>query len=366
MTTAIPTSGAPTEPGFDTEAVEQGFDGPPLSRVTLRNGRGMEMVVFNRGGIIQSLIVPDRDGLLADVTLGFDTIDEYAGDTNYFGALVGRYANRIAGGRFEIDGVEYQLPRNNGNNHLHGGPSGFHTREWNATPFVRDNVVSVLLERTSVDGEEGYPGALDVSVTYSLTPVGELICDYHAVTTKPTPVNLTQHSYWNLAGHDVGDVLDHELQLNASHYTPVDPELIPLGTHRAVEGTAFDFRRLRTVGSCIDEQDEQLRIAHGYDHNFVRDQSADAFRHAAQLIEPASGRVMDVFTTEPGIQLYTGNMIQKDVPGKGGARYRRHSGLCLETQHFPDSPNRSDFPNTILYPGEEYRSRTVFRFSVQT
>ena len=358
------TVGGTVEPGFEI----QPFDSAGLSttRIVLRNGAGIEMTVLSLGCTIQSLIVPDRDGLLADIVLGYDSAAEYLTNQGYFGAVVGRYANRIANGRFSIDGRDVQVDTNDGPNHLHGGHAGFDRQEWDASPFVENGNIGVHFTRRSPDGEGGFPGNLDVQVGYTLTPDGELHCEYVATTDSPTVVNMSQHSYWNLAGHDVGDALDHELQIPATEYLPVDGTLIPLRHAAVVDGTAFDFRSPQTIGAHIDDDLGQLRLSHGYDHNFVLDRHADGeLALAARLREPSSGRVLEILTSEPGLQLYAGGMIPRDLAGKGGINYRRHSGVALETQHFPDSPNRPEFPTVLLQPGETYRSRTVYRFLVE-
>jgi len=331
---------------------------------TLESAAGVAARVIPYGGIVMSLRVPDRHGAAADVVLGFDEPGAYRSEHPYFGALVGRYANRIAGGRFTLDGAEYPLACNNGPNHLHGGTAGFDRALWEPEPFEGGDRRGVTLRHTSVAGDEGYPGTLDTRATYTLTDAGELIIDYHAVTDAPTPVNLTHHGYFNLAGHDAGDVLDHVLTIDAERFTPVDAALIPTGELRPVEGTPFDFREPARIGARIDEDDGQLRVAGGYDHNFVlrKRGAADRPTLAARVVEPDSGRVLEVLTTEPGLQLYTGNFLD-GIPGKDGATYGPRSGLALETQHFPDSPNRPAFPATILRPGAEYVSRTIFRFT---
>lgn len=341
-------------------------DGQQVSIFTLTNDNGVEARVINLGGIIVSLKVPDRNGEFDDVALGFDSLEGYVDEHPYFGAIIGRYGNRIANGQFTIDGETYQLPVNNGPNSLHGGLRGFDKVVWDAEPFENERGQGLILSYTSADGEEGYPGNLQVRVTYTLTNDDELVFDYHAVTDQATPVNLTQHSYFNLAGNGSGDVLDHEVTLNASRMTAVDSTLIPTGELRPVEGTPFDFRQPTPIGERIEADDEQLRIAGGYDHNFVIDRSEeDSLVLAARVTEPTSGRVMEVLTTEPGVQFYTGNFLDGSLTGKDGALYETRTGFCLETQHFPDSPNQPSFPNTILRPGEEYRSTTVFRFGVE-
>ena len=334
-----------------------------MTLFTLTNARGMEVRFASVGGVILSVQVPDRNGAMADVVLGYDAPDDYQTDRYYFGAIVGRYANRIANGAFSIDGHAYALAKNDGPNHLHGGIRGFHRAEWIVEPFTDVARSGAVLSRLSPAGEEGYPGNLQVAVTYTLTDRNELIFDYLATTDAPTPVNLTQHSYFNLAGHDRGDILGHQLTLNASRFTPVNATLIPTGALRAVVGTPFDFTATHAIGARIDVADEQLQFGHGYDHNFVIDRAAaTTLTLAARVAEPSSGRMLEVHTTEPGIQLYTGNWLDGSMPGKRGHAYGRRCGLALETQHFPDSPNQEQFPPTILRPGEEYRSRTVYRF----
>ena len=338
-------------------------DGRDVEMHTLTNARGMEACVLGYGGIIQSLRVPDAGGHLIDVTPGYDTLEGYLADTRYFGALIGRYANRIAGGHFELDGTSYDVSRNHGDNLLHGGISGFSRVVWMAEPFAGRSTTGVVLSHVSEEGDDGFPGTLSVRVTYSLSDDNELRFDYFATTDAPTPVNLTQHMYVNLAGHQSADVLDHELQLSASSFTPVDASLLPTGEVRRVAGTAFDFTSTRTVGSRITAEDPQLALAAGYDHNFIIDGvSPGALVHAATLRHPATGRTMEIETTEPGIQFYSGNHIAGGPVGKGGFVYGRHSSLALETQHFPDSPNHPSFPSTILRPGAEFNSTTVYRF----
>ena len=329
---------------------------------TLSNVRGMEVRFIAYGGAIVSIRVPDRNGVFADVTPGFDSPNDYANDGRFFGALIGRYANRIAGARFTLDGRQYALTSNEGENQLHGGPNGFHRATWQVAQSDRSKAV---LSHRSPDGDQGFPGPLDARVTYAVTDDNELIVDYSAIADAPTPVNLTQHAYFNLAGHDAGDILDHELTLGASHFSPVDASLIPVDAMRSVEGTPFDFRTPHRIGERIDQSNEQLSIGHGYDHNFVIDRSGDGeLAFAARVHEPRSGRVLEIFTTEPGVQFYSGSGVGSDRAGKGGYVYARTAAFALEPQHFPDSPNRLDFPSTILRPGEEYRSRTVYRFSI--
>jgi aldose 1-epimerase len=331
--------------------------------ITLKNSRGMEVRAVPYGGIITSIRVPDHDGRLDDVVLGYDTAESYEkNNAPFMGAIIGRYGNRIAKGMFVLDGQPFHLATNNGPNHLHGGNKGFDKVVWNAEEFRNAEGTGVAFRYTSRDGEEGYPGTLTVRVTYTLTEGNELIVDYFATSDKPTPVNLTQHSYFNLTGV-ARDVLDHEVTIDADRFTPVDASLIPTGVLRPVDGTPFDFRHSAAIGSRIDQDNEQLKFAMGYDHNFVVNRSGEGLVHAARVFEPSTGRVLDVSTTEPGVQFYTGNFLDGTITGKSGRVYSRRFGFCLETQHFPDSPNQPQFPSTILRPGSEYRSRTVFAFS---
>ena len=339
-------------------------DGVPVDLYTFTNANGVEVRAMTYGGIILSLRVPDREGRLGDVVLGFDTLGGYLQDSPYFGAIVGRYGNRIARGRFALEGKPYTLAVNNGPNALHGGRKGFDKVVWRAEPFKKDDGVGVVFLYTSPDGEEGYPGRLETTVTYTLNDANALRIDYHAVADKATPVNLTQHTYFNLAG--AGDILSHELMLKASRFTPVDATLIPTGELRRVEGTPLDFRTPRAIGARIDADDEQIRFGGGYDHNFVLERAADdPLPLAARVYEAGSGRVLEVYTTQPGLQFYSGNFLDGTLTGKAGTVYRRRTGFCLETQHFPDSPNHPDFPSTILQPGKEYRQRAVYAFSVR-
>lgn len=339
-------------------------DGKAVEVYTLTNARGMQVRAITYGAIIQAIRVPDRSGRLADVTLGYDSLPGYLGDSPYFGAVVGRYANRIARGRFTLEGRTYRLATNNGPNSLHGGVKGFDKVLWRARSFQRGDSVGVTFERTSPDGDEGYPGTLRVSVTYALTPANELVVDYTATTDQPTPVNLSQHSYFNLAGEGSGDILKHLLTINADRYTPVDSTLIPTGELASVAGTPFDFRKPTAVGARIGQPDTQLRYGKGYDHNFVLNRNGTGLVHAAHVLDPASGRTLDISTTEPGVQFYSGNFLDGTIRGKSGHVYGHRSAIVLETQHFPDSPNHPNFPSTILEPGRELRSRTVFAFGV--
>jgi aldose 1-epimerase len=321
----------------------------------------MEARVMTYGAIIVSLQTPDRTGKLADVVLGFDNLDGYLHDPPYFGAIVGRYANRIAKGRFTLDGVTYQLPQNNGQNSLHGGVRGFDKVVWTATPFERTDGVGVVLTYVSPDGDQGYPGTLRTQVTYTLADSGALSVDYRATTDKATPINISQHSYFNLTGAQ-RDILDHVLTLNADGYTPVDSTLIPTGEIAPVAGTPFDFRTPTAIGARVNADDQQLRNGRGYDHNWVLNRAASGLTHAVHVVEPTSGRTLDIYTTEPGLQFYSGNFLDGSIRGKGGVVYAHRFGIALETQHFPDSPNEPRFPSTILRPGSEFSSRTVFVF----
>ena len=350
-------------------------DGTAIELFTLTNAHGVEVKAVSYGGIIVSIRVPDRAGALGDVVLGHETLQAYVADNSpYLGAIVGRYGNRIAQGRFTLDGRVHQLTINDGPNHLHGGRKGFDKVAWVAEPVTGADGAAVRFTRTSPAGEEGYPGALAVSVTYTLTDANTLAFDYEATTDAPTIVNLTQHTYFNLAGQRerAGDgpaplatILDHVLQIAADRYTPVDATLIPTGELAPVEGTPFDFREGTPIGARIGADHEQLRRGRGYDHNWVLTRAGDGLAPAARLVEPTSGRTLEVATTEPGIQFYSGNFLDGSITGKGVRALSHRSGLCLETQHFPDSPNQPAFPSTVLRPGDTYRSRTVLTFGVQ-
>jgi aldose 1-epimerase len=329
---------------------------------TLSNDNGMAASITNYGGIIVSLSVPQKNGAPGDIVLGYDKLDAYVADKNYFGCIVGRFANRIAGGKFTIKSKEYALARNDGQNHLHGGPKGFHRALWKAEEIdVRDEV-GIKLSYLSKDGEEGYPGNLPVTVTYMLSSDNAFLIQYIAETDKSTVVNLTQHSYFNLAGAGRGDILGHELLINADAYTHAGPGLIPTGEIRSVEGTPLDFRKPQSIGARISDPYDQIAAAGGYDANWVLNKSGSLRKPAAVVLEKTSGRVMEVFTTEPGLQFYSGNFLT-GVSGKGGLSYPKHSGLCLEAQHFPDSPNRPEFPSTLLLPGMQYSQTTIYRFT---
>jgi aldose 1-epimerase len=340
-------------------------DGEAVESFTLTNAHGIELRAISYGGIIVSLRAPDRDGRLDDVVLGHDDLAGYLAKPSFFGALVGRYGNRIAGGRFTLDGRTYTLATNNGPNHLHGGVRGFDKRVWKAEPFERPGTAGLVLTRTSPDGEEGYPGNLAVRVTYTLTDRDEVGFEYFATTDKPTVVNLTQHSYFNLAGDGKRDVLGHELMIDADRFTPVDKTLIPTGVLAAVAGTPFDFRKPATIGARIGADDEQIRNGGGYDHNFVLKGGGDGSTPVIRVFEPTTGRTLDIATTEPGVQFYSGNFLDGSVTGKAGHVYGKRYGFCLETQHFPDSPNHAGFPSTVLRPGKEYRSKTVLKFGTR-
>jgi aldose 1-epimerase len=333
--------------------------GERVELYTLTNSKGVEAGITNFGGIVVSLKVPDRNGKLGDVVLGFDSLDGYLKGHPYFGAIIGRYGNRIAKGTFRLGGVEYTLARNNGENHLHGGIKGFDKVVWKAKRDGQRLELSYL----SKDGEEGYPGNLSVTVSYILNDNNELRIDYSATTDKSTVVNLTNHSYFNLAGQGEGDILGHNVMIDADRFTPVDKGLIPTGELRRVEGTPFDFRKPHAIGERVDAKDEQLALGNGYDHNFVLNGSAGSLRLAARVNESKSGRVMEVLTTEPGVQFYIGNFLDGTLKGKGGKVYQRRYGFCLETQHFPDSPNKPNFPSVVLNPGSRYSTTTVYRFS---
>jgi aldose 1-epimerase len=364
-----PQPGAPTlTPAAELTPFGTLASGQSAQLFTLKNAHGIEVQLTNYGGIITSLKTPDRAGRLSDIVLGYDNLAAYVANSPYFGAIVGRYANRIARGHFTLDGTTYTLAVNNGPNSLHGGLRGFDKVVWKARPFQNQEGQGVALDYTSPDGEEGYPGTLHATVTYTLTADNRLIVDYHATTDKATPINLSQHSYWNLAGNASRDILGHVLTINADATTPVDSTLIPTGEIASVDGTPFDFRTPTAIGARIDQrQNTQIRYGNGYDHNWVLNRGGaapDALVFAARVVEPTSGRTMEISTTEPGLQFYSGNFLDGTITGKGGAVYKFRYGLALETQHYPDSPNHPNFPSTILRPGQEYRSRTVFKFGV--
>jgi aldose 1-epimerase len=341
--------------------------GEPANLFMMRNAHGMQVRITNYGGIVVGLMVPDRDGHIDDVVLGFDSLDGYTNDrylteSPYFGALIGRYANHIGHALFHLNGKTYRLSANSGPHHLHGGMKGFDRAVWEATEGA-GREPSLTLTYTSQDGEEGYPGKLDVTVVYTLTDQNELRIDYLANTDRDTVVNLTHHGYFNLKGHGEGDILGHELQLIAEEFTPVDADLIPTGEVQSVSGTAFDFTKPTAIGARIESKDPQIDFGKGYDHNFLLTRRGQTLVMAARVSEPTTGRVMEVWTTAPAVQLYTVNGLKGNLTGKSGKVYGYRGAFCLEPQHFPDSPNNPQFPSTIVRPGTPYRSTTVFRFS---
>ena len=340
------------------------LDGAPVQIYTLTNKNGLEARITNYGGIVVSLQAPDRNGSMADVILGFDTLHDYlTSPSPYFGALVGRYGNRIGHARFSLDGVEYKLAANNGQNSLHGGVHGFNKAIWTPRELPDGGLELTYLSK---DGEEGYPGNLNVTVIYRLTDANELKIDYAATTDKETVLNLTNHAYFNLKGAGNGDILGHIVTLNADRFTPVDAGLIPTGELRDVSGTPFDFRKATAVGARIEQNDEQLKLGKGYDHNWVLNQNGATPSLAARVEEPSSGRVLEAFTDQPGVQFYTGNSLDGSIKGKSGKPFGRFSGLCLETQHFPDSPNKPGFPSTVVKPGHAFHSTTIYRFTTKS
>ena len=355
---------AQTKPAYveiRREAFQKEVDARPTDLYTLKNTSGMVVKITNQGAKIVQILVPDKNGQVGDVVLGYETVDQYVAGRASYGAIIGRYANRIAKGRFTLNGQEYQLPVNNGPNHLHGG-RGSHFRVFDAKQL---DDRSVRLAYVFKDGEEGYPGNTTLTVVYTLTDDQELKIAYEAVTDKPTVVNFTNHAFFNLAGEGKDDILGHELTINADRFTPIDATSIPTGELRAVTGTPFDFTRPMKIGARISDADEQLKFGTGYDHNYVLNRTGSGLSFAARLADPASGRVMEVYTTEPGIQLYTGNFNTGKAPndvGKGGKPYNFREAVCLETQHFPDSPNKASFPTTVLNPGQKFTSTTVYKF----
>jgi len=366
MTTLSP-AGAKSQSGSTTKkSFGKTPDGQPVDLFVLTNRNGAEVSITIYGGAVVSIKVPDGGGKLADVVLGYDTIDGYANDKSYFGALVGRYGNRIGHAQFMLDGKTYTLAKNNGDNSLHGGVKGFNKVVWTAKTLSKKDGQSLELSYLSKDGEEGFPGNLKVTVIYTLTDSNALRIEYSATTDKKTVLNLTNHSYFNLAGQGNGDILGHLLTIEADKFTPVDSGLIPTGELRDVAGTPFDFRKPTVIGARIDQQDEQLKLGGGYDHNFVLRRSAGSGESlAARVVEPTSGRVLEVWTTEPGVQFYTGNFLDGKSTGKGGTTYPKRAAFCLETQHFPDSPNQPKFPSVILNPGERYHTITTYKFSAE-
>jgi aldose 1-epimerase len=333
-------------------------NGQKVYSYTLTNSNGLKAEIINFGGTITKLYVPDRKGNFADIVTGYETLEDYISNGGYFGALIGRYGNRIAKGKFSLNGVEYKLAQNNGENHLHGGIKGFDKVVWDAEEMKVDNGIALKLFYLSEDGEEGYPGKLSCTVIYTLTNDNELKISYKAETDKGTVINLTNHSYFNLGGHDSGDILGHEIMLKADHFLPVDAGLIPIGRIEPVKGTPMDFTTAMTIGSRIKQ------VKGGYDHNYCLNSSDGSLSLAVEVYEPVSGRLMQIFTTQPGIQFYTGNFLNGSNQGKG-AVYYKHSGFCLETQHFPDSPNRANYPPVVLEPGQKYKQLTVHKFLVK-
>ena len=343
-------------------------DGKAVDRYTLKNCKQMEVTILTYGGILQSISVPDRDRNVANVTLGFDNLADYVAKSPYFGCITGRYTNRIARGTFTLDGATHNLPINNPPNSLHGGDKGFDKRVWDAKPIKTSGTVGLELTYTSPAGEQGYPGTLKTKVTYTLTKKNQIVMDYHATTDAPTIVNLTNHAYWNLAGEGTSDIYDHVLELDADRYTPVDETLIPTGAIDPVEGTPLDFTEPTPIGDRIRNDFSQLVIGRGYDHNWVLDRSNPddtSLILAARVSEPTSGRVLSIYTTEPGIQFYSGNFLDGTLVGTSGNMYRQGDGFALETQHYPDSPNHSNFPSTVLRPGEVYETQTIYQFSTK-
>jgi aldose 1-epimerase len=339
-------------------------DGQEVSRFTLTNKNGIEMQVINYGGIITSLKVPDKNGVMKDIVLGYDSLSSYLKSSPFFGALIGRYGNRIGNGKFSLDGQAYTLAQNNNGQHLHGGEKGFDKVFWNIEQVKAPEGPGLRLTYVSKDMEEGYPGTLHVEVFYILTDNNELKIDYNASTDKKTIVNLTQHTYFNLTGDPKRDILGHELMLKADKFVPVDKTLIPTGELKAVANTPFDFNQPVKIGARINDKDQQLQFGQGYDHCWVLS-SGDSMKFAASLYEPESGRLVEVYTTEPGIQFYSGNFLDGTLVGKDGIAYAHRTGLCLETEHFPDSPNKPQFPSVVLNPGEVYKTQTTYRFSVK-
>jgi aldose 1-epimerase len=340
-------------------------DGRTAELYTLVNANGLKATLTNYGAILVSIEVPDREGNLADVTLGYDTLKGWLTNTSYFGSTVGRYGNRIAKGKFTLDGKTYTLATNNDQNHLHGGIKGFDKVLWDAKPVKRSGAAGVEFTYTSADGEEGYPGNLKATVTYLLTDNDELRVEFKATTDKPTIVNLVHHSYWNLTGDPKNTILDHELMLAADRFLPVDETLIPTGELRAVKGTPFDFTQATKIGARVNADDQQLKYGNGYDHCWVLRSQSGKVALAATLHDPSTGRAMDVLTDQPGVQFYGGNFLDGTVTGKGGVKYEFRTGLCLETQHYPDSPNKPEFPSVVLRPGETYRHTMILRFYVK-
>jgi aldose 1-epimerase len=355
-------NGQHASPGIKKSVFGKMPDGETVDLYTLTNRNGMQVAITNYGGTIVSIVVPDRNGKMADVALGFDSLKGYLGNEPFFGATVGRYANRIAGGTFKLDGKTYKLPLNDGKNTLHGGPQGLDKKVWKARELSGPHP-ALEVAYTSKDGDEGFPGNLSVKVVFSLEDDNALRIDYTATTDKDTVINLTNHTYFNLDGQGNGNILKQEMMINADRFTPVDANLIPTGELRSVQGTPFDFRKSTVIGARIEDKDEQLKLGHGYDHNFVLNRKGPGLSLAARATDPASGRVLEVLTTQPGVQLYTGNFLDGTIHGKDGKVYSHRAAFCLETQHFPDSPNHPKFPTAELKPGETYHQVTEFKFS---
>jgi aldose 1-epimerase len=363
--------------GFDVSSRVWGtVEGKTVNLYTLSNGNGMTVSISNYGGIVQSIDVPDQHGRLANVALGFSNLADYVKNnvypqppggsgTTYFGAIIGRYANRIANGQFTLNGTTYHLPQNNGTNTLHGGPGAYNTQVWQATPSTGAGGASLTLEYTDPDGHNGFPGTVQNTVTYTLTGANALRIDYKASTDKPTVINLTNHTYFNLAGEGTGTVNNQILQINASSYTPVNESLIPTGQIAPVAGTPLDFTRPKPIGQDINDGFEQLVLAHGFDHNWVLNRSGPGLVLAARALDPGSGRELSTYTTEPGVQFYSGNFLAGELVGTSGHTYRQTDGFTLETQHYPDSPNEPSFPSTVLNPGQPFTSSTIYAFSIE-
>jgi aldose 1-epimerase len=360
LTTAVSLAAAPKieQRPFGTA------DGKPVNLYTLKNAAGMEVTITNYGGIVTSIKVPDRNKKFGNVALGFDNVTPYQTTTAYFGALIGRYGNRIGKGKFQLDGKVYQIPTNDGANTLHGGTTGYNRRIWDAKDVSTPEAAALELHYMSPDGEMGYPGNLSITVRYTLEEKNGLQIQYDATTDKATVLNLTNHSYFNLAGAGSDTVLKHRLTIRAEHFTPVDGGLIPTGVVQSVEGTPFDFRKSTVIGSRIDAVNEQLKLGKGYDHNYVLTAPHNLTQWVVKVEEPSSGRVMEVYTDQPGVQLYTGNFLDGSAKGVGGV-FKFRSAICLETQHFPDSPNHPNFPSTVLRPGQKYHSVTIYRFRTE-
>jgi aldose 1-epimerase len=368
MTTLIASGAAPKSGSTKKSTFGKTPDGEQVDLYTLTNKNGMEAAISTNGGAVVSLKVLDRHGTLEDIVLGYDSVDGYVNDKSYFGAIIGRYANRIGHAKFSLDGKTYTLAKNNGDNCLHGGIKGFNKALWTAKEIPAKDGQALELTYLSKDGEEGFPGNLQVRVVYTLTDSNELKIEYSATTDKKTVVNLTNHSYFNLlgVGPGMGDILGHVLMIEADKFTPVDSGLIPTGELRDVAGTPFDSRKPTAIGARINSDDEQIKLGGGYDHNFVlRRKMGDPISLAARVVEPTTGRVLEVWTTEPGVQFYTGNFLDGSAHGKGGVSYTRRSAFCLETQHFPDSPNHPEFPSVELNPGERYHTTTIYNFSTE-